>query len=174
MSLKPAPGDDKHASSALSATRTESGETYIFYFDSKNKICYLKGSGTGSYAEYSVSMKNDGVSTAAVGDTRTLTSTLFDQEQASLPLVHVYYVQNDYIKAAWWHVHDGEWRTGLINAKGYKVTRGTGISSLGQQELHGKPGQHRLEVYFNDQDNEDKFSVAYFKDKEWHKAVVEV
>ncbi|KAH0592140.1 hypothetical protein MHUMG1_10092 [Metarhizium humberi] len=141
MSLKPAPGDDKHACSALSATRTESGETYIFYFDSNNKICYLKGSGTGSYAEYSV---------------------------------HVYYVQNDYIKAAWWHVHDGEWKTGLINAKGYKVTRGTGISSLGQQELHGKPGQHRLEVYFNDQDNEDKFSVAFFKDKEWHKAVVEV
>lgn len=83
-------------------------------------------------------------------------------------------MQNDHLKAAWWHVHDGEWKTGLINAKEYKVTRGTGISSLGQQELHGKPGQHRLEVYFNDQDNEDKFSVAYFKDKEWHKAVVEV
>ncbi|EEP79578.1 predicted protein [Uncinocarpus reesii 1704] len=169
MSLKPLPGDDRHPSSALSVTRTESGETYIFYFDLHGNICYLKGSGAGSYGEYSVPIKNDGASTTAVGSINTLTSTLFEKEQ-----VHVYYVQDDQLKAAWWHVHDGEWKTGLINEMEYKVAPGTGISSLGQQELHGKPGDHRLEVYFHDHDNSDKFSVAYYKDKEWHKALVQV
>jgi len=91
----------------------------------------------------------------------------------TLAQVHVYYVDTDHsLKAAWWHVSEGQWNAGLINEKGYKASSGSGISSLGYQELHGQPGDYKLKVYFKDRDNDDKLTVAYYKDHKWDKKVV--
>ena len=156
----------------------------------------MKGPDDGPYGEYGITVKKDGVSVAVTGGINTLTSTLYEGEQVSisarhdrrneewketqvanmkntLAQVHVYYVDTDHsLKAAWWHVSEGQWKAGLINDKGYKASSGSGISSLGYQELHGQPGDYKLKVYFKDRDNDDKLTVAYYKDHKWDKKVV--
>ena len=71
-------------SPALSATRTASGVTYIFYWNKSNEIIYYKGGDEGPYGEYTITVKIDGVSTTVSGENTALTSTLFSGEEVKL------------------------------------------------------------------------------------------